>query len=143
MAGIENLVGTRFQDQLTGSSGATSVDVISGEEGNDVIDGNGGAISFASYFLTDGPETVNLGAGTASGPDGSDTLVDITAVEGSQFPDSITGSDGDNIILGESGDDVLDGGLGTDSGDGGPGTDSCSNFETGPSGGTGPDNCEM
>ena len=90
---IENLVGSRFGDRLTGSSernqlnglegddfifGQGNTDYMKGGAGNDVIDGGDGA-DYAlfsgnadAYSLTRAGNEV-----TVSGPDGTDTLIDV------------------------------------------------------------------
>jgi Ca2+-binding RTX toxin-like protein len=96
-------------------------------------------VDFASFFLSPGPVTVDLAAGTASG-EGTDTLTGIENVVGSaDFGDTLNGDAQDNSLLGSGGDDSvsgsdgndeLDGGDGTDSLDGGTGIDTCLNGET-------------
>jgi Ca2+-binding RTX toxin-like protein len=119
-------------------NGGDANNTFQSEDGNDTIDGGGG-VDFASFFLSPGPVTVDLAAGTATG-EGTDTLTGIENVNGSgDFGDTLTGdtqsnvllgSGGDDSVSGGDGDDELDGGDGTDALDGGVGTDTCLNGET-------------
>jgi Ca2+-binding RTX toxin-like protein len=135
LSGIEGVVGSRFDDVLTGGDANNT---FQAEDGNDTIDGGGG-LDFASFFLSPAPVTVDLTAGTATG-EGTDTLAGIENVVGSgDFGDTLMGdaqanmllgSGGDDSVSGGDGDDELDGGGGTDALDGGIGTDTCLNGET-------------
>ena len=135
---IENLIGSLFDDTLTGDEGVNRLDgdagddVLNGEGGNDVLLGgeggdtlNGGdGQDLASYFLSDEAVTINLAAGTASGGDAEgDTLTSIENLLGSHYDDVLTGDDGNNVISGVAGDDLLDGGAGADQLNGGDGND--------------------
>lgn len=109
-SGIENLTGSTFNDTLYGDNNAN---VMEGGLGDDVIDGGGG-YDTVSYASATGSVTVNLLLGTASGSQGNDSVVNIEAILGSAFADTLTGNDGDNIIDGGLGADTLNGGLGSD-----------------------------
>ena len=107
--------------------------LLVGSRGDDTIDGGDG-LDTASFFSRCifwcgdyGPVTADLGAGTASGQ-GSDTLVGIEDLGGSQFADTLIGDAGPNRLYGLGrrddlagleDDDLLDGGLGLDAGNGG------------------------
>ncbi|MFN2526285.1 MAG: calcium-binding protein [Actinomycetota bacterium] len=54
--------------------------------------------------------TVDLGAGTASGGHGDDTLVNISGVGGSEHDDTLTGTSGSNFLFGDAGNDTLNDG---------------------------------
>src|SRR5262245_56613740 len=135
LSGLEGVVGSRFDDVFTGDDANNT---FQAEDGNDAIDGGAG-VDFASFFLSPGPVTVDLAAGTATG-EGTDTLTGIENVFGSgDFGDTLTGATQDNMLIGAGGDDHviggdgnddLDGGAGTDALDGGIGTDTCLNGET-------------
>ncbi|MCE8540238.1 M10 family metallopeptidase C-terminal domain-containing protein [Ruegeria pomeroyi] len=91
---IENLVGTRFDDRLTGNSGRNQlsglegddflfgyedVDYLKGGAGNDTIDGGTGS----DYALFDGDRADYTltrtadNAVTVTGPDGTDSLINV------------------------------------------------------------------
>ena len=135
LSAIEGVVGSRFDDVLTGGDANNT---FQAEDGNDTIDGGGG-VDFASFFLSPAPVTVDLAAGTATG-EGTDTLTGIENVFGSgDFGDTLMGdaqnnellgSGGDDSVSGSDGNDELGGGDGTDALDGGIGTDTCLNGET-------------
>jgi Ca2+-binding RTX toxin-like protein len=68
--------------------------------------------------------TVDLGAGTATGGAGNDSLFSIENVEGSAFGDTLRGDTDNNQLFGLDGDDLLWGeGGGLDLFDGGAGND--------------------
>ena len=87
-------------------------DFLEGGPGDDILDGGDG-FDASSYFNASDPIVADLVAGTARGA-GDDTLVDIEEVEGSRFPDTLTGDAQDNGFYGNRGDDQIDGGAGTD-----------------------------
>lgn len=104
------LVGTEADDFIRGLGGN---DFLAGRGGKDTLEGGGG-IDTADYAAASGPVTVNLAAGTASGADGSDTLLTIENVWGSDFADTILGDALANLLDGGAGGDVLRGGAGDD-----------------------------
>jgi Ca2+-binding RTX toxin-like protein len=124
---IENLVGGSGNDRLTGNyynnriEGGAGDDTLDGGFGDDTLVGGSGKdmASYASDFFG---TTIDLVEGTASGWQGSDTLVGIENAEGGQGSDNITGNDGDNLLIGNGGNDTLSGGLGNDTLRGGLGT---------------------
>lgn len=93
---IEGVIGSGFNDTLTGSAGANYIDggagadTIAAGEGNDTVLGG------------EGNDTINAGAGN----------------------DSVSGGSGNDSILGGTGNDTIDGGSGTDTIHGGDGADS-------------------
>jgi Ca2+-binding RTX toxin-like protein len=116
---FENVTGSSLADTITGNSGNNILlggignDILNGGAGNDTL--NGGAdIDTASYTDAAAAVTVSLTAGTASGGAGSDTLIAIENVTGTNFADTITGSSGVNILSGGDGNDFISGGLGSD-----------------------------
>jgi Ca2+-binding RTX toxin-like protein len=132
LANIEDIVGSRHDDTLTGDAGPN---VFLPQLGNDAIDGSGGEdwVLFSSPFYSSGPVTADLSSGSATG-DGTDTLTGIENLFGSRFDDALTGDvapnklsggGGNDTLSGGDGDDTLTGGDGTDSLDGGNGTDLC------------------
>jgi len=112
LIGIECVLGSAFADVLIGS--AIDNNFLRGGLGNDTIDGGGGAFDYADYRDAAGAVTVNLAAGTATGADGTDTLVNIESVRGGAFNDTLTGDAGENSFRGMGGDDMINGGAGVD-----------------------------
>ncbi|MEA2477371.1 MAG: hypothetical protein QOC87_1570, partial [Actinomycetota bacterium] len=134
--GFEDLIGSTENDHLTGDdgpnlmagldgndvmNGGSGLDILEGSGGNDTIDGGTAAPGevpsdiawYHGSFADSGPTsavTVDLGAGTATGGAGNDTLTRISGIVGSQYNDSLTGGPGSNFILGMEGDDTIDGG---------------------------------
>jgi Ca2+-binding RTX toxin-like protein len=128
--GHDVICGGDGDDRITGGVGLFESDLISGDEGDDHIV-VGGSASVLVYAFAPGPVTVDLEAGKAKGW-GTDTLVGIHSVVGTEFADVLRGSNefncfdglaGDDVIAGLDGDDCLYGGHGDDSLDGGPGLD--------------------
>src|SRR5262245_60880870 len=148
LVGIEGLIGSRFDDTLTGNS---LNNVLAGGLGNDTLDGKGG-IDTADYsrdhFFDNGDTAdqvvVRLGLNGASGtgaefkvfanPFGppfivqvsTDTLISIENVTGTAGPDTIVGNELSNTLDGRGGNDNLDGGFGDDTLIGGAGSDTAS-----------------
>lgn len=118
---VNQVAGSAFADQLSGSN-ATD-DTFLGGGGNDTIDGRGG-LDTADYSNAAGSVDVNLTTGSASdGFGGTDTLLRIENVRGSNFNDTVFGDGAGNSLHGEAGDDFLFGAGGTDSLFGGSGND--------------------
>lgn len=116
LVNINQVVGGRGNDSITGSDSAL-IEWLEGGAGNDTLDGGAGT-DFVSYINTGGRAvTVNLGTQTAADANGgTDTLVDIEGVLGTNFNDTITGSDGTaiEIFTGNGGNDSIDGAGGID-----------------------------
>lgn len=127
---IENLIGSRFDDVLTGNDAAN---VLEGNAGNDTLNGAGGA-DVAAYMMATAAVRLDLnltGAQNTRGA-GTDLLISIEGLIGSAFADSLIGNAGNNLLrggagndtlVGNGGNDTLDGGLGNDSIAGGAGND--------------------
>jgi len=119
LTGIEHISGSNYADTLTGDSGGNW---LRGNGGNDTLDGGSGS-DLADYVNASGAVTVNLGAGTASGADGNDTLISIERARGSGYADTLTGnpanvsqyllSDIGETFEGMGGNDTINGGSGT------------------------------
>ena len=149
---IENLVGSRFNDRLTGAS---NDNVLAGGLGSDTLDGKDGvdtADYSADHFFDDSPASrdtaervvVQLGLDGATGsgaefgfvstPRGPiitqvsvDALISIENVIGTTAgSDQIFGNELANRLDGRGGNDTLDGGFGSDVLIGGAGIDTAS-----------------
>jgi Ca2+-binding RTX toxin-like protein len=112
LAGDDVLYGQAGNDVLNGGDGN---DQLFGGPGNDTLDGGPGTLDYARYdFATGGGVYVNLGTGTANGPDGVDVLMNFEGVVGSAAGDTLVGSSGNDFVQGGGGNDELDGGAGVD-----------------------------
>ncbi len=146
ISGFENLIGTNFNDTLTGSSVAN---VIFGLDGNDAIDGGAGADLMIGGNGSDVYKVDNVGdVVDETGTDGADTvassvsfslsdgvhalgtienltLIGSAAISGTgtDLANTIIGNSGANALYGLGGDDIIDGGAGNDSMYGGVGDD--------------------
>ena len=90
--------------------------------GNNWVEGNIGTT--VTYVLAPNGVDVNLESGIASnGFGGTDTLIGVHSVIGSQFADLLSGGPGDDNLIGAGGNDTLIGGPGADTLTGGPGAD--------------------
>jgi len=144
LLGIEGLIGSKFNDHLTGNA---LDNVLAGGLGNDVLDGKNGSdtVDYSSDHFYDNATShdapdlveVTLGQNGADGTGfkyvqsptnpvvfiaaGTDTLKSIENVIGTDGDDTITGNQLDNVLNGRGGNDMLDGGLGNDTLIGGPG----------------------
>lgn len=122
LSNIENLVGSRLNDTLTGDEfnngleGGNGIDVLSGDAGDDGLEGGAG-----NDVLHGGGDNDELagdgGDDTLNGDEGDDELA------GGAGNDILNGGDGDDDLAGGAGDDVLTGGEGSDRLVGGTGND--------------------
>ncbi len=127
---FENIIGSSYNDTLTGDdlnnsiSGGSGDDVLSGEDGDDVLDGGEG-IDTVSYATSLYGVTVNLGTTGAQDTSGAgvDTLIGIENLVGSDADDYLYGDALDNILIGNGENDELGGGAGNDRLEGGAGSD--------------------
>jgi Ca2+-binding RTX toxin-like protein len=144
---IENVIGSAYEDQLLGNSGANLLsgggghdyirgiagndtlaggsgdDYLGGGFGDDVLDGGAGFDRVAFFHDAVGGVTVDLniqGVSQNTGQ-GMDTLIDIEHASGTTFADTLTGNGADNWLWGEGGDDVINAGGGDDLVEVGPG----------------------
>lgn len=121
LAGNDMIDGAAGNDHLIGGLGA---DILQGGVGNDILDG-GAHTDTASYATATAAVTVNLaisGAQNTIGA-GTDTLIAIESLLGSNYNDVLTGDAGNNRLTGGNGADTLNGGAGDDILDGGAHTD--------------------
>jgi VCBS repeat-containing protein len=137
LTNLENLIGSNFNDTLTGDgnanvlAGGLGADTIVGGSGNDTLIGGvgddsldgGSGVDSADYNSATAAVTVNLTTHVASGGAGNDTLTSIENVTGSSFSDLLTGDGNANTLTGGTGNDTLSGGSGIDTLAGGAGND--------------------
>lgn len=122
LTSIENAIGGKGDDELYGDAGAN---ILAGAEGNDTLDGRTGSDT-ASYEDAIGGVNVSTASSAAQnvgGGQGSDLLVNIENLLGSDFDDTLGGSSAANNFIGGAGDDRLIGLGGNDSLFGGFGRD--------------------
>jgi Ca2+-binding RTX toxin-like protein len=127
LIGIENFLGSAYNDIARGDSGANLLagfaghdfmrgldgadtlkggdddDYLDGGQGDDILDGGSG-IDRASYAVSAlAGVTVNLNiVGAQATGQGNDTLIGIEHVSGTRFNDILTGDAGDNWVWGGS-----------------------------------------
>ncbi len=135
----QNLVGGNLDDVLKGMGGNDHLygnggnDVLDGGSGDDILSGGAGTDT-ATYISAPSGVTVSpaISAPQATGGAGTDTLISIENLTGSNYADTLTGNSGDNVLngaggadrlIGGAGNDHLIGGLGQDKMTGGPGND--------------------
>ncbi|UJW73562.1 calcium-binding protein [Rhizobium sp. SL42] len=117
---IENLVGSSFNDSLSGDAGSNRIsglvgaDIINGNAGDDWIDGGVGAdviaggtgIDTLSYGTSAAGVNINLISNVHSGGDAEgDSFNGIEIIEGSSFADSFIAATG-MVLRGGTGDDI-------------------------------------
>ncbi|MFL6841946.1 MAG: beta strand repeat-containing protein, partial [Sphingomicrobium sp.] len=143
-AAPDTLIGGNGSDTLNGGSGG---DILRGGEDNDTLNGQGDPGQFDLIDLSDGSAssgvlgitfTLDQSAGTHSGNFtsiglGTDTYSNMEGVIGTDFNDTLTGSNtaadelrggaGNDTLNGQGGNDVLRGDAGADNLTGGAGTD--------------------
>ena len=129
MGGIDTLININFvrgsvhNDVITGSSESEWFEWFEGGAGNDTIDG--GAIDAlqsnnnrVNYTTAGSGVDIDLGTGVASdGQGGTDTLININQVNGSNHADTLIGSNRTDVVeqfFGRAGSDFIDGKGGED-----------------------------
>lgn len=134
--GNDVLNGTPGDDIFNGGNGSDTIrgmggnDIICGGNGHDTLIGGAGdddlrgglGTDTAAYGGSPSGITIDLVSGVATGL-GTDTIVAIENVLGSEFDDSIFGSAGPNWLRGLGGNDTIDGRQGDDVVAGGFGDD--------------------
>lgn len=129
--GNDDLIGGSGNDVLNGRGGndwlvgGTGNDILNGGTGIDTADYSSRSLHGQSYIGATAGVTVNL---NLTGPQntggaGSDTLVSIENVSGTNFGDTLTGNGASNVLAGLSGNDLLDARAGNDTLRGGTGND--------------------
>jgi Ca2+-binding RTX toxin-like protein len=136
LVGIENLMGSRFNDTLVGDVGnnwlmggvgndylwgRTGADTLHGGIGDDTLASSGGALmaggdgsDWVSYAQVAVGVSVDLTAGRASIGAATDLISEVENVNGSTRSDRLVGDAQNNILSGASGNDTILGGLGND-----------------------------
>lgn len=113
LIGIENVVGSAYNDTITGDAGDNKLfglagtDNLYGGAGDDVLSGDDGN---DNLYGEDGADSISGGLG-------NDKLY------GGAHNDVLDGGDGDDQLFGQTEDDTLSGGLGNDILNGGTGND--------------------
>jgi Ca2+-binding RTX toxin-like protein len=139
LVGVENIIGSNLNDTIVGDindnffSGLDGADRLSGLSGDDTLRGGAGADSlsggvgsdWADYTTSTAGVNVNLNDTLAEsgGHAQGDVLTGIENIAGSDFNDTLTGSNEGNAISGGAGNDTISGNYGSDSIDGGTGND--------------------
>jgi Ca2+-binding RTX toxin-like protein len=135
ISGVENISGSVHDDTFTGDVNANWIwgnagnDLLIGGLGADTLDG-GANTDTADYSAAASRVSVYLYIGTATGGDGSDTLISIENANGSAFDDALYGDINANVLDGKGGNDVLVGYGGNDTFRGGGGTDEVNFFSS-------------
>lgn len=138
ISGFERVVGSSFDDHITGDGqrnslfgrdgndtilGGDESDIVNGGDGADSLDGGDGT-DLLDYTGSDAAVTVNLETLAASGGFAEgDTFSNFENVRGSAHGDDITGDENANRLHGRDGNDTLTGGDGNDTMIGGRGAD--------------------
>ncbi len=129
MIGIEEIEGSLFGDTLigldaaggllSGLGGADSLlggagnDTLVGGAGDDTLNGGAGTGDRVSFRATAAAVSVDLNTGVAVG-EGTDVILNVEAIEGSDFADTLLGGSGGDLFDGGRGSDIIAGGGGVD-----------------------------
>jgi Ca2+-binding RTX toxin-like protein len=123
LTNIDGVIGSGFNDSITGGSSSAQIiagnffEIFDGGAGNDTINGADGT-DRVQYNNATGGVTVVLdtvlggtyaGTATGNGSVGSDTLLNIEHVVGSNFADTLTGGDSNDGFEGFGGSDTIHG----------------------------------
>ncbi len=106
LVNVSGLIGGPYGDSLTGNGG---VNALFPGGGDDVVDGRGGD-DLVGFDLG---VQASLVTGSALG-EGSDRLVSVEQLSGSDFADVLIGDNGRNYLAGGDGNDLVDGRGGAD-----------------------------
>lgn len=132
ISNIQNVIGSQHDDLIIGDQ---NNNVLYGEDGDDILIGMGGdnildggaGVNTASYVNSTSGISADLTTNTVSnGFGGTDSLIDIQNIIGSDFDDQIVSGNGSSYIQAGAGNDrlivggnessraILDGGIGDD-----------------------------
>ena len=126
ISGFEIVIGSAFDDSLTGDAGDN---VLIGGVGTDVLDGAGGEDTL-DYSASDAGVNINLATNEASGGHAQgDQISGFENVIGSAHGDTLTGDGNNNLLFGGAGADTITGGAGADTIKGGAGDDTLTGNE--------------
>ncbi|MCR5879488.1 calcium-binding protein [Phenylobacterium sp. J367] len=109
--GFDILRGQAGDDTLLGEDGP---DLLAGGAGNDLLDGGAGLNRASFNSASAGVNVSLLLQGQAQAAEGSDTLINIRHLTGSNFNDTLVGDANANWLWGTGGSDSLVGGDGND-----------------------------
>jgi Ca2+-binding RTX toxin-like protein len=129
---VENVIGTAFNDTLTGNAsdnrleGGSGDDTLQGAQGADTMVGGAGTNTVSYSEANSGVIANLLQASLNTGDAQGDSYDSIVHLVGSSHDDTLTGDGNANRLSGGDGNDVLEGGVGTDTMDGGVGLDTAS-----------------
>jgi Ca2+-binding RTX toxin-like protein len=141
LTSMENLIGSSFDDVLTGNAVSNRID---GGDGDDLVRGGGNTVGVNEFLIGGaGVDTADYSTSAAGviallsdSPTGGfvsvggdaqgDVLVTMENIIGSSFSDQLFGASGVNNLDGGTGNDLLTGGGGADILNGGDGTDTAS-----------------
>ena len=122
LVSIENVIGTGFNDNLTGSAQDNRIEAGDGDDfvdggagGRDVLIGGNG-IDTVAFDLAQSSIVFDLGKqGELQSTDIGQILAEgFESTIGSAFSDTLSGDNNDNTLIGNDGNDMLEGGAGND-----------------------------
>lgn len=112
---FENVIGTKFNDFITGSD---LVNILDGGLGNDTLDYSGSANPVGIVI-----DLSNSHGLTQTGDAADDIISNFENINGTSQADFLVGSSVANVINGNDGNDAIEGGAGADTMNGGLGND--------------------